>query len=167
MNKEIRQIAKLSIIIALAMVLSYVDSLIHIPFTPPYFKIGIANIAIIYVLYKDGIKEACIVSVFRLVVSSILFSNLITFIYSLSGAILSLSFMIILKKINKFSKITISIIGAIMHNVGQIIIAIILMNTKEIALYLPVLIITGIIAGCGVGILANVVLKYTSNLKTK
>ena len=54
-----------------------------------------------------------------------------------------------------------------MHNVGQIIIAIILMNTKEIALYLPVLIITGIIAGCGVGILANVVLKYTSNLKYK
>ena len=167
MNKEIRKISLLSIIIALAMVLSYVDSLIHIPFTPPYFKIGIANIAIIYTLYKIGTKEACIVSIFRLILSSILFSNLITFVYSFAGAVLSLSLMILLKNINKFSKITVSIIGAIMHNVGQIIVAIILMSTKEIALYLPVLIITGIIAGSGVGILSNLVLKYTSNIKTK
>lgn len=165
MNKEIKKLAKISIIVSLTMVLSYVDSLIHIPFTPPYFKIGIANIAIIYVLYREGVREACIVSLFRLILSSILFSNLITFIYSLSGAILSLTFMIILKNINKFTKVTVSIVGAIMHNIGQIIVAIILMNTKEIALYLPILIITGLIAGCGVGVLANVVLTYTSNIK--
>ncbi len=167
MKNKIRKIAILSIFISLAMVLSYVDSLIYIPFTPPYFKIGIANIVVIYTLYKMGIKEACIVSIFRLILSSILFNNIITFIYSFSGALLSLLLMILLKKTKKFTQVTISIIGAIMHNVGQIIVAIILMDTKEIVLYLPVLIITGIIAGLGVGVLSNVVLRYTSNLKLK
>ncbi len=167
MKKEIKKISILSILISLAMVLSYVDSLIHIPFTPPYFKIGIANIAIIYTLYKMGVKEACTVSIFRLILSSILFSNIITLAYSFAGAILSLSLMILLKSMKKFTRITISIIGAISHNVGQIVVAIILMDTKEIALYLPVLIITGIVAGLGVGILSNIVIKYTDNLKLK
>lgn len=165
MKKEIKKITILSIFIALALVFSYLDTLVHIPFTPPYFKIGFANIVIIYTLYKFGEKEAIIVSILRLTLSSILFSNLITFLYSLSGAILSLTIMIILKNLNKFTKITICITGAMMHNVGQILIAILLLSTKEIIIYLPVLIIVSIISGCIIGILSNIVLKYTQSIK--
>ncbi len=169
MKKEIKIIAFLAILIALALVLSYVDSLIVVSFVVPIIrlpgiKLGLANIAIIYTLYKMGIKEAILVSLVRLVLSSILFGSITTFLYGLCGAILSLSVMIILKKLTSFSLVAISIFGSIMHNIGQIIVAIFIMSTKEIGLYLPVLVISGIICGIAVGILSYLTLKYTKNI---
>ena len=95
--KKNRKIALLAILIALSLILSYVDSLIVLPFGIPGIKLGIANIAIIYTLCKMGAKEAIIVSSLRLILSSILFGTIMTFAYSLVGAILSLALMIILK----------------------------------------------------------------------
>lgn len=165
MNKQIKYITTMAVMITLAMVFSYVDSIIVLPFGIPGIKLGIANIAIIYALYKLGIKEAIIISSLRLILSSILFGTVLTFAYSLAGAVLSLILMIILKKFAKLAIITVSIVGAVMHNTAQIIMAIILMDTSEIIYYLPVLIITGIISGVGVGILASVTLNYTKNIK--
>ena len=91
MKNKIKQIAMMAILIALSFVLSYVDSLIVLPFGIPGIKLGIANIAIIYTLYKIGAKEAIVVSILRLVLSSILFGSVLTFLYSLVGAVLSLS----------------------------------------------------------------------------
>lgn len=166
MKNSIKKVTLVAIFIALALVLSYVDSLISLPIAVPGIKLGIANIAIIYALYKFGIKEAVLVSILRIVLSSILFGNVVSLSYSIAGAVLSLSLMIILKRFTSFSIVTISIIGAIMHNTGQIIMAIILMGTEEIIYHLPVLIITGVISGIGVGILSAVVLRYTKNIKT-
>lgn len=165
MKNKIKQIAMMSILIALSFVLSYVDSLIVLPFGIPGIKLGIANIAIIYTLYKIGAKEAIVVSILRLVLSSILFGSVLTFLYSLVGAVLSLSLMIILKKYTNLALITISISGAVLHNIGQIIVAVIVMATKEIVFYLPILIITGILSGIGVGILSVLTIKYTKNLQ--
>lgn len=165
MKNKIKQIAMMAILIALSFVLSYVDSLIVLPFGIPGIKLGIANIAIIYTLYKIGAKEAIVVSILRLVLSSILFGSVLTFLYSLVGAILSLSLMIILKKYTNLALITISISGAVLHNIGQIIVAVIVMATKEIVFYLPILIITGILSGIGVGILSVLTIKYTKNLQ--
>lgn len=165
MKNKIKQIAMMAILIALSFVLSYVDSLIVLPFGIPGIKLGIANIAIIYTLYKIGAKEAIVVSILRLVLSSILFGSVLTFLYSLVGAVLSLSLMIILKKYTNLALITISISGAILHNIGQIIVAVIVMATKEIVFYLPILIITGILSGIGVGILSVLTIKYTKNLQ--
>ncbi|MBS5852228.1 MAG: Gx transporter family protein [Bacilli bacterium] len=165
MKNKIKQIAMMAILIALSFVLSYVDSLIVLPFGIPGIKLGIANIAIIYTLYKIGAKEAIVVSILRLVLSSILFGSVLTFLYSLVGAVLSLSLMIILKKYTNLALITISISGAVLHNIGQIIVAVIVMATKEIVFYLPILIITGILSGIGVGILSVLTIKYTKNLQ--
>ena len=165
MKNKIKQIAMMAILIALSFVLSYVDSLIVLPFGIPGIKLGIANIAIIYTLYKIGAKEATVVSILRLVLSSILFGSVLTFLYSLVGAVLSLSLMIILKKYTNLALITISISGAVLHNIGQIIVAVIVMATKEIVFYLPILIITGILSGIGVGILSVLTIKYTKNLQ--
>lgn len=165
MNKKIRYITTIAVMITLAMVFSYVDSIVSLPFGIPGIKLGIANIAIIYALYKLGIKEAIIISGLRLILSSILFGTILTFVYSLAGAILSLTLMIILKKFSNLAIITVSIVGAVMHNIAQITMAIILMDTSEIIYYLPVLIITGTVSGIGVGILASVVLNYTKNIK--
>ncbi len=165
MKKEVKKLSLLAILIAISLVFSYVDSLIVLPFAIPGIKLGIANIVIIYTLYKLGIKESIIVSLLRLILSSILFGSLLTFGYSLAGAILSLTLMIILKYKTSFSMVAISILGAIMHNFGQILVAIILMDTKEIILYLPLLAITGTISGIGVGLLSVLVLKYTKGLE--
>lgn len=165
MKNKIKQIAMMAILIALSFVLSYVDSLIVLPFGIPGIKLGIANIAIIYTLYKIGAKEAIVVSILRLVLSSILFGSVLTFLYSLVGAVLSLSLMIILKKYTNLALITISISGAVLHNIGQIIVAVIVMATKEIVFYLPILIITGILSGIGFGILSVLTIKYTKNLQ--
>ena len=97
MKKEVKKLSLLAILIAISLVFSYVDSLIVLPFAIPGIKLGIANIVIIYTLYKLGIKESIIVSLLRLILSSILFGSLLTFGYSLAGAILSLTLMIILK----------------------------------------------------------------------
>lgn len=166
MNKKIKDITIISIFIALALVLSYVDSLIVI--LPQIYgvKLGLANIAIIYILYYKGAKEAIIVSILRVILASILFGNLVSLAYSLAGAILSLTLMIILKNFTSLGRITISIVGAISHNAGQIIMAIILMGTIEIVYYLPILIMTGLISGIGIGCLSIMVLKYTKNIVT-
>ncbi len=164
MNKQIRRISIIAVTITLALVLSYVDSLITILPQIPGIKLGIANIAIIFALYKLGIKEAITVSILRIILSCILFSGMLTFLYSLAGATLSLILMIILKKLKIFNMLAVSVVGAVMHNVGQIIVAAILMEVVQIIYYLPVLIITGVISGLGIGILSTLVIKYTNNI---
>ncbi|MCM1514031.1 MAG: Gx transporter family protein [Anaeroplasma bactoclasticum] len=164
MKKETKRFAILSIMIGLSLVLSYVDSLIPIVVTIPGIKLGLANIATIYVLYRLGIKEAIIVSILRVFLSALLFGTVVTLSYSLVGATLSLLTMIVLKHMGSFHAITISITGAVMHNIGQIGVAILIMSTKEIIYYLPILVITGVISGIGVGLLAILVLKYTQNI---
>ena len=164
MKKETKKFAILSIMIGLSLVLSYVDSLIPIVVTIPGIKLGLANIATIYVLYRLGIKEAIIVSILRVFLSALLFGTVVTLSYSIVGATLSLVVVIVFKRISSLHMITISILGAVMHNMGQIGVAMFIMSTKEIIYYLPILVITGVISGIGVGLLAILVLKYTENI---
>ena len=134
-----KKVAMLGLCIALAMIMSYIEVLVPLSFAVPGIKMGLANIVIIFVLYKIGTKEAILVSLIRVILVSLLFSNVMAMAYSIAGAVLSLGVMWILKKTDKFSVIGVSVAGGIMHNVGQIIMAVILLGTKQIALYLPVL----------------------------
>lgn len=155
----------LGLSIALAMIMSYIEVLVPLSFAVPGIKMGLANIVIIFVLYKLGTKEAVLVSVIRVILVSLLFSNAMAMAYSIAGAVLSLVVMWILKKTDKFSVIGVSVAGGIMHNVGQIIMAIILLGTEQIALYLPVLIVTGTITGVVIGIVAGIVINRFKNIK--
>lgn len=155
----------LGLSIALAMIMSYIEVLVPLSFAVPGIKMGLANIVIIFVLYKIGTKEAILVSLIRVILVSMLFSNVMSMWYSLAGAVLSLLVMWILKKTDKFSVIGVSVAGGIMHNVGQIIMAIILLGTEQIALYLPVLIVTGTITGIVIGIVAGLVINRFKNIR--
>ena len=146
-----KKVAMLGLTIALAMIMSYIEALVPLSFAVPGIKMGLANIVIIFVLYKIGTKEAILVSLIRVILVSLLFSNVMAMAYSIAGAVLSLSVMWVLKKTDKFSFVGVSIAGGIMHNVGQIIMAVILLGTEQIALYLPVLIITGTATGVVIG----------------
>lgn len=155
----------LGLTIALAMIMSYIEALVPLSFAVPGIKMGLANIVIIFVLYKIGTKEAILVSLIRVILVSLLFSNVMAMAYSIAGAVLSLSVMWLLKKTDKFSVIGVSIAGGIMHNVGQIIMAVILLGTEQIAFYLPVLIITGTATGVVIGIVSGLVINRFKNIR--
>ena len=155
----------LGLTIALAMIMSYIEALVPLSFAVPGIKMGLANIVIIFVLYKISTKEAILVSLIRVILVSLLFSNVMAMSYSIAGAVLSLLVMWVLKKTDKFSVIGVSIAGGIMHNVGQIIMAVILLGTEQIALYLPVLIITGTATGVVIGIVAGLVINRFRNIR--
>lgn len=154
-----KSIALLGICAALAMVLSYVESFIPVSFAVPGIKLGLANIAVIFALYKLGAKEAVLVSLVRIVWIAILFGNVLTLAYSIAGAALSLTLMILLKRADRFSVVGVSVVGGIMHNTGQILVAMLIMETAQIVYYLPVLCISGIAAGVAVGAVSALLVK--------
>ena len=160
-----KKVAMLGLTIALAMIMSYIEALVPLSFAVPGIKMGLANIVIIFVLYKIGTKEAILVSLIRVILVSLLFSNVMAMAYSIAGATLSLSVMWLLKKTDKFSFVGVSIAGGIMHNVGQIIMAVILLGTQQIALYLPVLMITGTATGVVIGIVSGLVINRFKNIR--
>lgn len=159
MNRT-KKIVILGIFTAIAIALSYIEFLIPMSFIPiPGFKLGLANISIMVALYVFGPVEAIFVSALRLILSLFLFSNIKAFLYSLLGAILSLAVMILLKKINKFKEVGVSVSGAVFHNLGQIMAASFLMNTVEIWGYYPFLVIAGVITGALTGIILHFILR--------
>ena len=160
-----KKVAMLGLTIALAMIMSYIEVLVPLSFAVPGIKMGLANIVIIFVLYKIGTKEAVLVSLIRVILVSLLFSNVMAMAYSIAGAVLSLGVMWLLEKTDKFSVIGVSVAGGIMHNVGQIIMAVILLGTKQIALYLPVLLITGTATGIVIGIVSGLVINRFKNIR--
>ncbi|MBO7196187.1 MAG: Gx transporter family protein [Clostridia bacterium] len=145
----------LSALIAVAMILSYIESLIPAFVAVPGVKIGLSNIATVFALYTLGWPYAICVSVVRVLLSALLFGNFVSLIYSLSGAALALTAMILLKKIDSFSSIGVSVAGGVCHNAGQIIAACIVMETAAIALYIIPLIVSGTIAGVVIGLAAG------------
>ena len=166
MKNETRKLTFLSIFSALAIILSFVESLLPpIWSSVPGIKMGLPNIIIIFLLYKFSLKQATVVSGIRILTVAFLFGNLMTLAYSVSGAVLSLAVMWIMKKCNLFSMVGVSIAGAVSHNIGQIIAAVLILGTKEIGFYLPVLAVSGTVAGIFVGMMGILLLKYTARYK--
>ena len=145
--------------VTFALVLSYVESRIPAFVAVPGVKVGLANIAVIFTLYKLGIKEAITISLVRVVLVSILFGNPISLIYSIAGAILSLTVMILLKHLTPLREVAVSVTGGVMHNVGQITVASIILDTNVVTYYLPFLILSGTLAGIAVGTVSAILIK--------
>ena len=152
MNKKTLKLTTLAITISFAMVLSYIESRIPAFVAIPGIKVGLANIAVIFTLYKLGVKEAVVISLIRVALVSMLFGSPVSLIYSFSGAVLSLLSMILLKKLTPLTTVTISVTGGVMHNIGQIAAACFMLSTNVVIYYLPFLLISGTVAGIVVGI---------------
>ena len=160
---ETRKIARMGLLVALSMILSYVESLIPAFVAVPGVKVGLANIVVIFALYTLGPIEALIVSLLRVILSSFLFGSVLSLLYSLSGALLSLGGMILMKKMKIFSTTAVSVTGGVLHNVGQILVACLVLETDVLLYYLPVLILSGVITGAVIGIIASLVIKRLEN----
>lgn len=160
MKKRTQKLALLGLYTAIALVLAWVEVLLPPLFSAvPGIKLGLPNIVIIFVLYRMGVKEAAVVSLVRMVAVSLLFGNPMTFAYSLAGGVLSLSAMAILRKLDFFSIIGVSVVGGILHNVGQILLAMFVLRTAELGYYLIILSITGTVAGIFIGLCGGLAVK--------
>ena len=164
-REKIRRMTTLSLLFALAMIFSFVESRLPTFIPIPGVKLGLCNVVIIFTLLKLGAPAAIAVSLLRVLLSSILFGNAAAFFYSLAGAILSLAVMILLLRLHLFSAVGISVLGGVMHNIGQLLMAWILLGTAGVMYYLPVLLISGVIAGALIGLLSAYLAKRGENLK--
>ena len=150
---QIQKLTLLGLLTAAALILSYVETVLPPIFSSvPGIKPGLPNVIVIFVLYRWGIPSAATVSLVRISISALLFGSPISFVYSLSGAFLSISVMAILKKTRLLSAVGVSAAGGIFHNVGQILAAMLLLGTAQIGYYLTVLAVTGTLSGIFVGL---------------
>ena len=153
------RVAYFGVFTALALIFSYVETLIPIHFGIPGMKLGLANLVIVIALYKMKVREAFLLSVVRVLLSGFLFGNYFSIIYSLSGALLSLSVMTLLKRMGGFSVIGVSIAGGVCHNIGQLIVAMAVVETFSVIYYVSVLLVAGLVTGLLIGIGAEEMLN--------
>ena len=156
--KNTKRLVLLAMLTAVAMILSYVESLLP-SVGIPGVKMGLANIAVIFALFRFGWKEAAALSLVRVVLVSLLFGSVGAMLYSLAGAVLSLAVMALLRRIDRFSTVGISVAGGVAHNAGQILMAMLILQTKQLLVYLPVLAVSGIAGGVLTGIAAALLIR--------
>ena len=155
-----RSLAVLSLLVAVAMLLSYIEHLLPTPIPIPGVKLGLANIATVFALYTLGRRYAIVVSVVRVSLAALLFGNVVGLLYAASGAAFALIGMCLLKGCPFFSPVGVSVAGGVLHNAGQIIAAAAVMQTsKLIAAYLPILIASGTLAGVLIGVAAGLLVQ--------
>ena len=166
MKIKTKKLTVLALFSAVAIIFSYIEAILPPIWSAiPGIKVGLSNIVTVALLYKFSLKEAAIVAFIRIIIIALLFGNVMTLIYSIAGFVLSVTIMAILKRTSLFSTVGVSIAGGVFHNLGQIIVAMILLQTKEIGYYMIVLATTGTVAGILIGIAGNFMLKYSNKLR--
>lgn len=159
------RVAYFGVFTALALIFSYVESLIPIQFGIPGVKLGLANLIIVIALYKMRLSEVFLLSIVRILLSGFLFGNYFSILYSLAGGLLSLAVMALLKKAGDFSVMGISMAGGVSHNVGQLVVAMLVVETVSVSYYLPVLLVAGLVTGFLIGVAAGEMLKRLVNIQ--
>ena len=154
-----RKIPYYGLFAALAILMGYVEFMIPVPVPIPGVKLGLANVIVIIMLYFMDAKSAFFVSLIRVLLSGLLFAGML---YSMAGALCSFAVMVLLQKTGKFSMIGVSVAGGIFHNVGQIVVASLVVQNVRMAYYLPFLLVSGVVTGVLIGIVAQTALKHLS-----
>lgn len=154
-----KRAAYFGVLTALALIFSYVETLIPVSFGVPGIKLGLANLVTVIVLYKTGWREALLLQMVRILLAGFLFGNLFSILYSLAGGILSLTVMALLARTGRFGVPGVSVAGGVSHNTGQLLVAMAVVETYRVGYYLPVLLIAGVATGCVIGIVSGEVLK--------
>lgn len=154
---RVKTLAISAVLAALALIFSYVEAIIP-PIVPmPGVKLGIANLVIIIALYSIDFRHAFTINIVRIVVAGLLFGGLFGMLYSLAGGVLSLVVMGLLKKTKLFSIVGVSMAGGVTHNLGQLIVAALIVENAKMFLYFPVLLFSGLITGILIGIAAHII----------
>ena len=151
---------------ALAIIFGYVEMLLPVFFVVPGMKLGLANLVTVFVLYRYRAKEAAVISLIRIEVIGFLFANLFSILYSLAGAALSLLCMTAARRFSGLSIVGVSILGGVTHNLGQLIVAALVVENGNVFYYFPALLISGLVTGALIGIVTGEILKRTTGRKS-
>ena len=151
---------------ALAIIFGYVEMLLPVFFVVPGMKLGLANLVTVFVLYRYRAKEAAVISLIRIVVIGFLLANLFSILYSLAGAALSLLCMTAARRFSGLSIVGVSILGGVTHNLGQLIVAALVVENGNVFYYFPALLISGLVTGALIGIVTGEILKRTTGRKS-
>lgn len=154
-----KHVATFGMLIALAFILSYIESLIPVPIPIPGIKLGLANLVVLVALYSMGMKEALILSMLRIVLVGFTFGSIQTMLFSFAGGIISLLLMAIFRKNKNFSMTGISILGGCGHNIGQILVAMLVVQNLNLVYYLPILMISGLFTGAVIGLVGALIVR--------
>ncbi|MDO5325555.1 MAG: Gx transporter family protein [Clostridia bacterium] len=165
-NRErTRRIALCGLLIAMMLVLGFVESRIPINVGIPGIKLGLSNGVLIFAVYMLDIPTAWLLMVLKVMLSALLFGGFNTIMYALAGGVLSMLAMTLLSKVRGMHPITVSMVGGVMHNVGQVALAMILLHTQQLLYYMAVLILVGLICGALTGIVASSVMKHLKAIR--
>ena len=156
----------LALLTTTALMLSYIESLIPFFLGVLGMKLGLANLAVVFCIYQFGLKEAALLNFMRIVLSGLLFGNMFSILFSLSGAAVSFAAMVICKKI-RFSIYGVSISGGVFHNIGQLLVAVFIVQNVSISIYGPFLLISGLITGAFIGYISKTLLQYPDRILRK
>ncbi|MDO5452299.1 MAG: Gx transporter family protein [Eubacteriales bacterium] len=153
-----RRVALDGILVALAMICSYMETFIPFNFGVPGIKLGLANLVVLLGLTFLPAVDVLLISLVRIFLSSLLFGNVMSLWYSLAGGLLSFAAMYLLSRKDDVSLIGMSMTGGVLHNVGQVITAAIVVKTLQLTGYLPVLLVAGLVTGAIIGTLAKLLM---------
>ncbi|NCA68200.1 MAG: Gx transporter family protein [Clostridia bacterium] len=154
-----RKLALCAVLTALALIFSYVEVLLPLTTAVPGIKIGLANIVILVALYTIGTGSALVINILRISLSGFLFGNLFAVAYGLSGGLLSFAIMYLLKKTNRFGMVGVSMAGGVAHNFGQLSMAALVVYNAKLFIYMPALLVSGMVTGIFIGIIAFMICK--------
>ncbi len=152
------------VLIALAMILSYAESLIPVDFIVPGAKLGLANIVTIFAVLYMSLSDALLIGSLRVILTTILFGNVVMMVYSLAGTVTSILLMFLCSRLKKFGIIGISVAGAVSHNAAQCIVASLMIQNKNIMGYIPLLVIFGVLSGFLTGTVSSQVIKRLESI---
>ena len=155
-----QRVALCGLLIAMMLVLGFVESRIPIDAGIPGIKLGLSNGVLIFAVYMLDIPTAWMLMVLKVVLSGLLFGGFSKIMYALAGGVLSMLFMTVLSRVKSMRPITVSMVGGVMHNVGQVALAMILLHTNQLLYYMAVLMLVGLACGALTGIVAESVMRH-------
>ncbi|MGF7001675.1 heptaprenyl diphosphate synthase [Lachnospiraceae bacterium PFB1-21] len=160
-----KKISQFGLLLALAFILGYVERLVPLGFGIPGIKLGLANLVIVIAIYLFPLGEVFALDVLKVLLTGFTFGNMASLWYSLGGALLSLLVMLLLKQIGRNTVVGVSIAGGVFHNLGQLMVAAVMVSTRQVIYYLPVLLIAGLVTGFVLGVVAWSVLGRLKQIR--
>ena len=167
-NKQAQQIALSGLLTSLMLVFGFIERQFPLPVPVPGIKLGLANSVLLYALYMLGVKRATVLMLLKALMSWLIYTNMNAMFYSLAGGVFSLAAMVLISRVKGVSIIGVSALGAVFFNVGQILVAVVMLNTPQLIFtYLPILMISGVVTGVLTGVVAQMVMKHLKAMGTR
>lgn len=163
-RENTRRVALCGLLTALMLVLGFIESLIPVG-SVPGIKLGLSNGVLLFALYTMGVPTAAMLMVLKVVLSGLLFGGVSAMMYALAGGVLSMLTMALLSRVKGLHMVTVSMAGGVMHNVGQVGLAMVILSTPQLMYYMAVLMLAGLLCGLLTGVCASTVIKHVKHIR--